>query len=180
MTAALPLGVSLPVVDPHASAANAANISNSSNSTTIDHTMAHQTNTTSENQGLSNDVDAFYSVGNNSPDIAYQPAMMNTLDQQKLHHSEASSAFQEGHRSDGSHGGAGGIEESKGTDNYTNFSNLFTESANFLQKKGGPSDPLAMFQLQAQMIEVTLNWSVYGQIASKAVSGIQSLFNNQV
>jgi hypothetical protein len=83
-----------------------------------------------------------------------------------------------GHQGNG--GGGSGSQGNNGDSNYANSSNLFTDSVNFLQKKGGPSDPLAMFQLQAEIIETTLNWSLYGQMASKAVSGIQSLFNNQV
>lgn len=77
--------------------------------------------------------------------------------------------------------GQGGLAHApQGSGDYTNSSNLFTDSINSLQEKGGPSDPVAMLKFQAQMVETTLNWSLYGQMASKAVSGIQSLFNNQV
>jgi hypothetical protein len=177
---ALSLGTSLPAVDPHASVARMASIHDSPDIDRIDHIAAQNVNATSENQRLTDDVEAFYSVGNNRLGIGSPPTTVNMQQEQSLHHSDTSYASHENRGSGAMPSDTGGLQSEKNEGNYTNFSNLFTESGNFLQKQGGPSDPLAMFKLQAQMVEVTLNWSLYGQMASKAVSGIQSLFNNQV
>ena len=168
MIAALPLqGASLPAAANHAALANTPSVNTAVDHAHVDQTAAHQTTSTQQQQAIPDDVEAFYTVGNDPLGVGFQPSNMNASNFLEMHNPEASHAAQ-GHMMGGS-----------GSD-YTNSSNLFTDPINALQKQGGPSDPLAMFKLQAQIIETTLNWSLYGQMASKAVSGIQSLFNNQV
>ena len=180
MIAALPMGTSLPAVDPNASVAKMASMHDSSNVHHLDPTSSQHANATSEHQAHSDDVEAFYTMGNSTQDIGYHSTSLNMQQEQSLAQSANVHASHENRGSGTLAGDASSIQGEKNDANYTNFSNLFTESGNFLQKQGGPSDPLAMFKLQEQMVEVTLNWSLYGQMASKAVSGIQSLFNNQV
>ncbi|MFZ4115090.1 MAG: hypothetical protein ACOYK6_00025 [Chthoniobacterales bacterium] len=181
MIAALPLqGASLPTTAPHAALANNLNVNAPVDPNHVDATTVHQTSATTPQQPtLPNDIDAFYTVGYDSIGIGFQPAMMNPHHMQQFHDTEAYHGHQ-GNGGGGSFQDAAASQENNGDSNYTNSSNLFTDSVHFLQKQGGPSDPLAMFKLQAEIIETTLNWSLYGQMASKAVSGIQSLFNNQV
>jgi len=57
---------------------------------------------------------------------------------------------------------------------------VFEDLPRYLQEVGGPSDPAAMLAAQVQVTEATLGWTLIGQMASKAVSGMQTLFNNQV
>lgn len=141
---------------------------------------AHQANTTPPVQQPSDDVIAFYTVGHDTLSIPSQPASMSMANMEHFQQSDIAQGYQENNGTEGLYPDANNIQAQNEQSHYTNVSNLFTDSANFLQKKGGPSDPLAMFKLQEQMVETTLNWSLYGQMASKAVSGIQSLFNNQV
>ena len=61
-----------------------------------------------------------------------------------------------------------------------NSSDVFNDSVKMLQSQGGATSPAALLAAQAQIIDATLQLSMYGQIASKASSGIQSMFNNQV
>ncbi|MFI0347489.1 MAG: hypothetical protein ACH346_01770 [Chthoniobacterales bacterium] len=58
--------------------------------------------------------------------------------------------------------------------------NIFEDLPRYLQGIGGPSDATAMLGAQIQVEQATLGWTLIGQMASKAVSGIQTLFNNQV
>ena len=61
-----------------------------------------------------------------------------------------------------------------------NSANVFNDLPRYLQEIGGPTNPAAMLAAQAQVTEATLGWTLIGQMASKAVSGIQTLFNTQV
>ncbi len=128
----------------------------------------------------SSNVDAFYTVGCNqlhhgvapcSREHSFQPSTWNKNDPYHFPGESAEALPSQG---------AEVHQEHDENFNYTNSSHLFTDPLSSLPKKGGLTDPLAMFKLQAEVIETTLNWSLYGQMASKAVSGIQSLFNNQV
>ena len=60
------------------------------------------------------------------------------------------------------------------------MNNLFEDLPKFLGQEGGPSNPAGLLAAQTQVIQVTLGWSLIGQMASKAASGMQALFNNQV
>lgn len=58
-----------------------------------------------------------------------------------------------------------------------------SEELSYLHKKkksSGALNSAELLELQAEMTEVTLEYSFYGQLASKAASSIQTLFNNQV
>jgi hypothetical protein len=61
-----------------------------------------------------------------------------------------------------------------------NSSDVFTDSIKLLQSQGGATSPVALLAAQAQILNATLQLSMYGQIASKASSGLQTMFNNQV
>ena len=58
--------------------------------------------------------------------------------------------------------------------------NLFQDLPRYLQAVGGPNNPQSMLAAQVQVEQATLGWTLIGQMSSKAVSGIQTLFNNQV
>ena len=58
--------------------------------------------------------------------------------------------------------------------------NLFNDLPRYLSQVGGPNEPTALLAAQVQVTQASLAWQLMGQVASKAVSGIQSLFNNQV
>lgn len=61
-----------------------------------------------------------------------------------------------------------------------NSSDVFNDSVKLLQSQGGATSPVALLAAQAQILNATLQLSMYGQIASKASSGLQTMFNNQV
>ncbi len=61
-----------------------------------------------------------------------------------------------------------------------NSSDVFNDSVKLLQSQGGATSPAALLAAQAQIINATLQLSMYGQIASKASSGLQTMFNNPV
>ncbi|HLB34169.1 MAG: hypothetical protein A3F67_00660 [Verrucomicrobia bacterium RIFCSPHIGHO2_12_FULL_41_10] len=61
-----------------------------------------------------------------------------------------------------------------------NMTNVFDDFPKFLRTEGGPSSAVGLLAAQMEVTQVTLGWSLIGQMASKASSGIQSLFNNQV
>ncbi len=141
----------------------------------VDQIAVQQGSQNSYGGQLPDDVTAFYTTGHDALSIGSHAASMHNPYQSNI-----TDSYQERNEFGNLSSDTTSLCEKDGAFNHTNSANLFTDSVNFLQKKGGPSDPLAMFNLQAQMIETTLNWSLYGQMASKAVSGIQSLFNNQV
>ena len=58
--------------------------------------------------------------------------------------------------------------------------NVFDDLPRYLQQEGGATNPAAMLAAQMQITQATLGWTLIGQMASKAVSGMQTLFNNQV
>lgn len=63
-----------------------------------------------------------------------------------------------------------------------NTNSLSEEMAYFQKKrksKGGLSSA-ELLEMQAEMTELTIEYGFYGQLASKAASSIQTLFNNQV
>ena len=59
-------------------------------------------------------------------------------------------------------------------------SNMFDDASKFLNQGAGPSSAVNLLKAQAEVIQVTLGWSVIGQLASKAASGLQTFLNNQV
>lgn len=45
---------------------------------------------------------------------------------------------------------------------------------------GGVTDPAALIRAQVQVLAAEMSWIFTAQIANKASSGVQTLFNNQV
>ncbi|MBX9742735.1 MAG: hypothetical protein K2W99_04270 [Chthoniobacterales bacterium] len=63
-----------------------------------------------------------------------------------------------------------------------NTSSLSEELSYFHKKKNSSSslNSAELLEIQAEMTEITIEYGFYGQLASKAASSIQTLFNNQV
>lgn len=182
MIAALPLnGASLPAATAHPLLANGLHANTTVDLSHADQTATQQASNCQQPQAIPNDVEAFYTVGNDPLAIACQPANMNTSNLSEFHDPKMGCSELSCDPNASQTGGNGSQSFQGGNhDGYANSANLFVDSLHSLQAKGGPSDPLAMLKFQAQLVETTLNWTLYGQMASKAVSGIQSLFNNQV
>ena len=66
------------------------------------------------------------------------------------------------------------------------FDTPFVESTVFqlgnqvIEDNGGIMDPSAIIRSQVQMLTAEMSWIFTAQLANKASSGIQTLFNNQV
>lgn len=63
--------------------------------------------------------------------------------------------------------------------NFTN-NDLFGITEKVIMENGGPTSPAAVLQAQMEMVSVQMSWLLTSQLASKASSGAQTLFNNSV
>jgi hypothetical protein len=61
-----------------------------------------------------------------------------------------------------------------------NQPDVFRAGNQAIEMNGGVMDPSALLRSQVQVLSAEMSWIFTAQLANKASSGVQTLFNNQV